>query len=106
MSNTTNANTQSSVTRDFYRLLNARNGTMQAFAIGQLSRSDGSVKGIGKTILQYALDKLNLLRANIGCKAVRIDCHDELIPYYEENGFHFVKTDSETGLCQMVSILN
>lgn len=95
----------SEVSRTFYRNLNVHEGVVQAYLIGQLSRSDCSFKGLGAELLNLALTNLNGYRANLGCNAVRLDCHDNMIEYYLHKGFKFVKKDLKTGLCQMIAIL-
>lgn len=96
---------ETEVTRTFYRNLNIHEGVVQAFLIGQLSRSDSSFKGLGAELLEIALASLNGIRAKLGCNAVRLDCHENMVPYYRDKGFRYVKKDLHTGLCQMIAIL-
>jgi len=95
----------SEMSKTFYRSLNVRNGVVQAYLIGQLSRCDDSMKGTGSEICDRAINILNDHRADIGCKAVRVDCHKPMVSYYREKGFKFVKIDENTGLYQMVALL-
>ncbi|MCQ2071017.1 MAG: hypothetical protein MJZ68_07790 [archaeon] len=93
------------VSRTFYHNLNAHDGVVQAFLIGQLSRADYSPKGLGAELLKEALKDLNTHRADLGCNAVRVDCHENMLGYYRDKGFRLMKKDPTTGLCHMVALL-
>lgn len=95
----------STISNNFYKSMNAHDGIVQAYLIGQLSRSDNSEKGVGVKLLDYALSQLNQYREGVGCRVVRIDCHKELIPYYSNLRFRLVKKDSKSDLYQMILIL-
>ncbi len=85
--------------------LNRSEGNVaQAFLLGQLSRSE-SMKGFGMTLMDEALTRIREANAIIGCRVVRLDCADELIGYYQEYGFHFVKKNPDKDLNQMIMLL-
>jgi len=76
----------------------------QAYLLGQLSRSE-DVKGFGRVLIDEALARIREANAIIGCRLVRLDCTDELVPYYEGIGFHPVKKNRAGTLNQMVMLL-
>lgn len=80
-------------------------GVAQSYLLGQLGRDNSSPKGFGAELLVEA--KKRLMEANliVGCRMVRLDCADELIPYYERNGFKFVSKNRDRTLNQMVILI-
>ena len=86
------------------KLNRSEENVSQAYLLGQLSRSEG-VKGFGKVLVDEALARVREANAIIGCRLVRLDCTDELVPYYEGIGFHPVKKNRAGTLNQMVMLL-
>lgn len=89
-----------------YDLMNPYKGIVQSYLLGQLSRSRKSEKGFGTELLHYAIGLFEQHRVTMGCRVIRLECTDKLVGYYANNGFTKVKKDAETGLNQMVYILN
>lgn len=77
----------------------------QAYLIGQLSRSKDAPKGLGKELLDVAFDKLGCAKDLVGCRVVRLDCHDELISYYANHDFNLIKKNEGNTLNQMVAFI-
>lgn len=86
--------------------LNINENTAQTYLIGQIGKSDGQPKGIGRLALRYAINLINDLNLKIGCKVIRVDCADVLMDYYEQNGFTFIKRAESNSLNQMVKIIS
>lgn len=59
------------------------------YLIGQLARNDSYENGdiSGDEILAFAKEKLIEAKKIVGGRFVAIDCVEELIPFYERNGF-------------------
>ncbi|MCL2712148.1 MAG: hypothetical protein FWD37_02575 [Methanomassiliicoccaceae archaeon] len=90
---------------EFIRSMNLNDGTAQAFLLGQLARSDEAEKGSGKMMLDHALVILTRIKEKIGCRMVRLDCRDDLIRYYETQGFRRIRKNNEKDLNQMVRFI-
>ena len=80
-------------------------GVAQSYLLGQLGRDDSSPKGFGKMLLSEALRRLADANRIVGCRIVRLDCTDDLISYYEDNGFIFIAKNERENLNQMVILL-
>ncbi len=53
----------------------------------------------------WALSELNIAKSKVGCRMLRLDCHDELVLYYKGLGFKcFCKNEAGT-LDQMVTFI-
>lgn len=77
----------------------------QSYLLGQLSRSTKATKGFGRTLVDIAIKKVREANERVGCRTIRLDCHDELEPYYEKLGFeHIMKNETES-LNQMVTFI-
>lgn len=85
--------------------IDSRTNIVQSFLIGQLSRSVKAPKGLGGDLLDTAFDKLNQAKSIVGCRIVRLDCHDELIPYYESHGFKLITKSDDGRLNQMMAFI-
>ena len=85
--------------------IDSRTNIVQSYLIGQLSRSADAPKGLGSYLLDVAFDKLNQARELVGCRTVRLDCHDELIPYYEKHGFRLINKNDSGDLNQMMAFV-
>ena len=86
------------------KLNRSEENVVQAYLLGQLSRAKG-FKGFGKTLIDEALSMIKAAQDIVGCRVVRLDCTDDLVGYYKEYGFHFVRKNPEKDLNQMVMIL-
>lgn len=82
-----------------------RSGVAQSYLLGQLSRSSDAPGGFGKTLIDIAFDRLSEAKALVGCRMVRLDCHDELIPYYEKCGFRPIRRNEGNTLNQMMAFI-
>lgn len=85
--------------------IDSRTNIVQSFLIGQLSRSVKAPKGLGGDLLDTAFDKLNQAKSIVGCRIVRLDCHDELIPYYTSHGFKLITKSDDGRLNQMMAFI-
>ena len=65
-------------------------GVAQSYLLGQLS---------------LAFDKLGQAKGIVGCRMVRLDCHDELIPYYTDHGFRLITKNGSGSLNQMMAFV-
>lgn len=77
-------------------------GVAQAFLIGQLARSIDSPKGFGKDMMEYAIGRLREAKEIVGCRMVRLDCSNDLVEYYKENGFKPIRSNDGSNLTQMM----
>ena len=80
-------------------------GVAQSYLLGQLGRDDSSPKGFGKELLSESLRRLIDANRIVGCRMVRLDCTDDLVPYYENNGFIRIDKNERENLNQMVILL-
>ena len=77
-----------------------------AYLIGQLARNDLAKKGIGKELINLAIQNIKNAQNYVGGRIVYLDCKDELISYYEEFGFKFIqKNINDDTLNQMYLII-
>lgn len=85
------------------------NGVAQTFLLGQLGRADCSCKGLGVELLEDALSYVRRANEIVGCRVLRVDCTNDLIPYYERHGFTYIHTTEPTAtknpINQMIQIL-
>lgn len=79
---------------------------VQAYLIGQLSRSADAPRGLGIYLLDTAFETLRMARNLVGCRVVRLDCHDELVPYYTAQGFNFITEGDGESLNQMFAFVH
>ncbi|MDO5852805.1 MAG: hypothetical protein Q4Q62_01830 [Thermoplasmata archaeon] len=96
-----------SISESFRKRMNVDSDTSvaQAYLLGQLARNDGSPKGYGKEMVDEALEVMHQCKERVGCRLVRVDCDDDLIPYYESLGFTLVVRNGPKNLCQMVTVI-
>lgn len=85
--------------------IDSKTNIVQSFLIGQLSRSAEAPKGLGSYLLDVAFEKLNQVRELVGCRIVRLDCHDELVPYYTSYGFKLITKNDDRSLNQMMTFI-
>ncbi|MBR4203251.1 MAG: hypothetical protein IKQ93_06730 [Candidatus Methanomethylophilaceae archaeon] len=85
--------------------IDTKSDTAQCYLLGQLSRSKDAPKGFGEVLLKSAFEELKVAKRKVGCRTVRLDCHDELIPYYERYGFKFICKNADGTLNQMVTFI-
>lgn len=83
--------------------VNNETGIAQMYLIGQLARSDNSEPGTGAELLEDAFDVIHKAFVAVGCRAVRVDCSNDLVSYYTGHGFTFV--NSSDGLNRLVALL-
>lgn len=85
------------------------NSVAQSYLLGQLGRADYSYRGMGADLLEDAIAQVKKANLIVGCRVVRVDCLDELIPYYEQHGFRYLCTTAPTEdkppINQMVQII-
>lgn len=86
------------------KLNRSEEGVAQAYLLGQLSRAKG-FKGFGMILIDEALNRIRAAQEIVGCRVIRLDCADELIGYYQEYGFHFVKKNPDKDLNQMIMLI-
>ena len=85
--------------------IDPKSGVAQSYLIGQVSRSDLSPSGLGMEAINCAIDRIADAAKIVGCRMIRVDCKDELIPYYEKKGFKFIGKNQAHNLNQLVYIL-
>ena len=83
----------------------ARTNVAQAYLLGQLSRSADAPKGTGAALLDLAFEHFDAARREVGCRMVRLDCRDELVPYYSGHGFRPISKNADGNLNQMVALI-
>ena len=83
-----------------------KTGVVQAFLLAQIARSESSHHGFGIEFINLAMDVFEKAKSLVGCRLVRIDCEDELIPYYKSNGFTMVCTNEDGTLNQMLTFVS
>ena len=86
------------------KLNRSEDNIAQAYLLGQLSSVEG-YPGFGKTLIDEAISKIKEAQGIVGCRVIRIDCTDELIGYYQEYGFYYVKKNLNKNLNQMIMFL-
>ena len=77
----------------------------QAYLLGQIARKDDTEKGLGELMLNHAIDLFRKSHEILGCRVVRLDCRDKLVPYYLRHGFSLIGKSKDGTLNQMVIIL-
>ena len=98
-------NKQHSIPDDIFAQMNVNRGIAQAYLLGQLAKTDGMEKGIGKKMIKRALDIFATGNEMFGCRVVRLDCKDQLIDYYESCGFTYADKSHNGALNQMITII-
>ncbi|MFT0898543.1 hypothetical protein [Candidatus Methanoprimaticola sp. MG2] len=85
------------------------NNVAQSYLLGQLGRADYSYKGMGADLLEDAVELIKQANGIVGCRVIRVDCPDELIPYYEQHDFKYLcitdPTEDKPPINQMVQII-
>ena len=85
------------------------NDASQGYLSGQLGRADNSYKGMGADLFDDAIEYVMIANEFVGCRVIRVDCADGLIPYYEQHGFRYLCTTEVTSdkppIDQMIYIL-
>ena len=95
------------LSRNLLRLCNidSSTGVAQAFLLGQLARSRASPKGFGDVLIDHAVDIAREAKRLVGYRMLRLDCVDDLIPYYERHGFTMIRKNEDKDLNQMMIII-
>ena len=83
-----------------------RTGIIQAYLLGQLARSKDAPKGMGRELLDYAMAIFRRAKTLIGCDIVRLDCVDQMEPYYEKLKFRHFKKNKDNDLNQMLTFID
>lgn len=86
--------------------VNNETGIAQMYLLGQLARSDDSEQGVGAKLLDDALDIIHQAFVAVGCRAVRVDCADDLVHYYRDHGFTFINRNPDDDLNRLVTIID
>lgn len=85
------------------------NNVAQCYLLGQLGKADYSYKGMGADLLEDAVAIVKQANELVGCRVIRLDCMDELIPYYEQHGFTYLcvtdPTEDKPSIYQMIQII-
>lgn len=85
--------------------IDKKTGVAQSYLLGQIGRDDCSPKGFGEYLLTQSLDRLTEANRIVGCRTVRLDCTDALIPYYQNRGFIKVNRNEADSLNQMAVLI-
>lgn len=85
--------------------IESKTGVAQSYLLGQLSRSADAPKGLGTALLDSAFDKFSSAKTLVGCRMVRLDCSDELVPYYSSYGFKLITENDKKTLNQMMAFV-
>ena len=96
----------SCVSKIFLKKLNIskETGVAQAYLIGQLGRSDSSRPGLGAELLEQSFGVISRAYEAVGCRSIRVDCNDELVPYYESHGFtRIMGSDGDNKMVALIS---
>ena len=86
--------------------INDETGIAQMYLLGQFARSDDSEPGTGSRLLNDALDIIHGAYIAVGCRVIRVDCADDLIPYYESHGFTFINKNEDKNLNRLVVLID
>ena len=88
--------------------LNVNNemGIAQMYLLVQLARSDDSEQGVGVKLLDDALDIIHQAFVEVGYRAVRVDCSDDLVHHYRNHGFTFINRNPDDDLNRLVTIID
>ena len=62
-----------------------------AYLIGQLARSKNTFSGLGKETLIKAIEYIKGAQYYVGGRLVYLDCWDDLVGYYQKQGFKFIQ---------------
>lgn len=88
------------------RLSGKSDDYVPAFLIGQLAKCDNASKGTGAEYLKMAISKIKEIQYLIGGCLVYLDCKDDLVTYYENQGFKCIqKNPDDDQLNQMYIVV-
>ncbi len=90
-----------------YELMNVNKGIAQSYLLGQLAKTDGEKKGLGREMIHGALDIFARGNDMFGCRLIRLDCKDQpkLLRYYESCGFISIGKNRDETFNQMVTTI-
>lgn len=96
------------ISRNLRRKMNINDGTgiAQTYLLGQFARSDDSEPGTGSKLLNDTLDIIHGVYIAVGCRVVRVDCADDLVPYHESHGFTFINKNDDENLSRLVALID
>lgn len=66
-----------------------------AFLIGQLAKSTSASHGFGRELLMQAIIHIRQAIQIVGGRLIYLDCKDELVSYYEQNGFKLLQKQKD-----------
>lgn len=76
-----------------------------AYLIGQLAKSTSAGHGVGKELLTQAISYIYTAIQAVGGRLIYLDCKDDLVSYYERNGFSFLQRQEKNNLNQMYLVV-
>jgi hypothetical protein len=97
--------TELECSNEMRKKMNINNDLAQSYLIGQIGKSDGSQKGLGKFMIQHAIAQITEANTKVGCRVIRLDCKPSLVRYYTDNGFILTRRNKEGNLVQMIRII-
>jgi hypothetical protein len=98
--------TELECSNEMRKKMNINNDLAQSYLIGQIGKSDGSQKGLGKFVIKHAIDRIEEANAKVGCRLIRLDCKPSLVKYYTDNGFTLARRNRDGSLIQMIRIIS
>jgi hypothetical protein len=93
------------IPKEIYTKMNVDKGVAQAYLLGQLAKADGMKKGFGGEMIKRALGIFSKGYDMFGCRAIRLDCKDKMLSYYESFGFILAGKNQNGTLNQMVAVI-
>ena len=75
------------------------------FTIMNLTPGEPARLILGPYASQSDVETFNQAMGIVGCRVVRLDCHDELIDYYKAHGFRLITTNDDRSLNQMMAFV-
>lgn len=87
------------------RLTGKSDDFVPAYLIGQLAKSSSAGHGIGRELLAQAKSYIYSAIQTVGGRLIYLDCKDDLVSYYEKNGFSFLQKQEKNSLNQMYLII-
>lgn len=68
---------------------------LAGYLLAQLARDDSSQKGIGKTLIELAIERIRVAQKEVAGRFLYLDCKNELRQYYEKMGFNYMQQNPE-----------
>ena len=73
-----------------------------AFLIGQLAKRTSASHGFGRELLMQAIIHIRQAIQIVGGRLIYLDCKDELVSYYEQNGFKLLQKQKDLNQMYLV----